>query len=511
MKRLIKAVLIVTVFTLVDRVMGFGFKIYLSRELGAINMGIYQIALSVFFVLITFTTSGVPLVVSKLTAVFRKKGDLNSERGVVAAALIVGVASSGALCGIFLLFSKPIGGLFASFESMNLLLLLLPGVFFSGIYAAFRGNMWGNERYTAVSVFEVIEQIARIGLCVLLFLLGFNKLHATALTLSLACGVTAVLCAAYYFKTRKRLANPKPHLKPLLKTAGPITMIRASNTLVSSLIALAVPFLLVLSGLSSAESLAVFGSSIGMALPLLYLPVTVVGSLAYVMIPTLSAAHADGDVKSVRAQIESALTFSCVVAAVFIPAFTALGEPLGAFIYKNGGPEAGRFLALSGWLLIPIALESISSSMMNSLNLEKRSFVNYLIGASLMFGLMFGFWKSFRIEVLSVGLGLSWTVSTVLNILSIKKKTGIKLSFLMPLVKCIALIIPATALTAWVYTLASPLPAALKLSLAGFAGLGFFGALSLVFGIFDVSLIFKGRARRKNNPERRKNSPPLQM
>jgi len=497
MKRLYKAVLVVTVFTLVDRILGFGFKIYLSRELGAVNLGIYQVALSVFFVLLTFTTSGTPLIVSKLTAVFRKKNDVKSERAVVAAALIVGVVFSGALCGVFYLFSGAIGGVFATRESINLLLLLLPGVLFSGVYAAFRGNMWGNERYAAVSAIEVIEQVARIGLCVLLFLLGFNKLQATALTLSLACGVTAVACAAYYFKDKGRLANPRGQFKPLLRQSVPITMIRASNTIVASLISIAVPFLLGLTGLSVAESLAVFGTSVGMALPLLYLPVTVVGSLAYVMIPTLSSAFAAGDAKSVKSQIESALLFSIVVGAVFVPLFCALGEPIGVFVYGNA--DAGRFLAISGWLLIPIAAESISSSMMNSLNLEKRSFVNYLIGAGLMFALMFGFWKNFRIEVLSAGLGLSWTVSTVLNIWAIKKKTGIRLSFLLPLAKCVALVIPAAYLTAWLYRLLYALPEALKLAFAGTAGIGFFGALALVFGIFDLSLFFGKRIPQRAN------------
>ena len=63
-----KAVLSVTFFTVIDRVLGFIFKIYLSRELGAVNMGVYQVALSIFFLLLTATTSGIPLIVSKLMA-----------------------------------------------------------------------------------------------------------------------------------------------------------------------------------------------------------------------------------------------------------------------------------------------------------------------------------------------------------------------------------------------------------------------------------------------------------
>ena len=68
MKSLAKAVITLTAFTVAERMLGFLFKIYLSREIGAVGMGIYSVALSFFFVLLTLLTSGVPLVVSKLTA-----------------------------------------------------------------------------------------------------------------------------------------------------------------------------------------------------------------------------------------------------------------------------------------------------------------------------------------------------------------------------------------------------------------------------------------------------------
>ena len=68
MKSMARAVITLTAFTVAERVLGFLFKIYLSREIGAVGMGVYSVALSFFFVLLTLLTSGVPLVVSKLTA-----------------------------------------------------------------------------------------------------------------------------------------------------------------------------------------------------------------------------------------------------------------------------------------------------------------------------------------------------------------------------------------------------------------------------------------------------------
>ena len=77
--------MIITVFNALDRALGFLFRIYLSREMGAESMGVYQVASSVFMALLTFITSGIPLVVSKSTAKAErtKTAESKPERNLV--------------------------------------------------------------------------------------------------------------------------------------------------------------------------------------------------------------------------------------------------------------------------------------------------------------------------------------------------------------------------------------------------------------------------------------------
>lgn len=492
---LLKAVLSVTFFTVIDRVLGFLFKIYLSRELGAVSMGVYQVALSIFFLLLTVTTSGIPLIVSKLTAKYELAGNKRASHGTASAALIVGIACAAAVCGVTVALKNPIGKLMASPESMTVLLFMLPGVLFSGIYAAFRGNLWGKQKYTTMSVIEVIEQASRILLTVMLFLIGVNRLKATAVSLSASCAVTAVCCIACYFANKGKMASPKGHIIPLVTSSAPITFVRASNSIVNSVVAIVVPMILVGMGHTNERAMYIFGSSIGMAMPLLYIPITVVGSLAYVMIPTLSSAYSSGNVESTRRQIETALKFSVVVAALFVPAFWALGKPIGQFVYDNA--DAGRFLSRSAWLLIPVSVENIASSMLNSLDLEKRGFINYMIGSAILFSILAAFCRNFSIDILSAGLGASLTVSSILDIICIKKRTGIKLSFVSPLIVSALLVLPAAFLTKTVFSLMSYMPLLLSISVSAVIGCIFMFVLSLVFGIIDIGII-----RRKKNPKK---------
>ena len=57
---------IVTVFSCFERLLGFIYRIFLSRALGSEGVGIYQIALSVVGLLMTITASGIPVTVSRI-------------------------------------------------------------------------------------------------------------------------------------------------------------------------------------------------------------------------------------------------------------------------------------------------------------------------------------------------------------------------------------------------------------------------------------------------------------
>ena len=239
MKPIAKAVMTITIFNVAERALGFLFKIYLSREIGAVGMGIYSVALSFFFVLLTLIVSGIPLVVSKNTA-----KDGTKSGGVCSAALIVELVAAIAICLATLALNKPIGSLFAERESMTLVLIMLPALVFSGVYSSFRGVLWGEKKFAAVSIVELIEQVARILVCIVLFVVAGNKIRSVAISMVAACAVSAAACAIFYFAGKRRLKSPRGHFKTLLASSVPITLSRTTSSVNGYVTAIAIPFLL---------------------------------------------------------------------------------------------------------------------------------------------------------------------------------------------------------------------------------------------------------------------------
>ncbi|MCH5164171.1 MAG: oligosaccharide flippase family protein [Clostridiales bacterium] len=495
MKTIVRSIFTLSVFSFIERLLGFIFKIYLSRELGATSLGIFQVAFSFFMVLLTMTTSGIPLIVSKRTAKCRAENDLCEEFTISSAALILGITASVIIIAVIILMRNVISGMFASSISMTLVLYMLPALLFSSVYSALRGNLWGRQKYTVVSVLELIEQISRIVACILLFVFGFDKILSTALSMSIACFISAAACAAVYFKSGGRLMRPKGEIKPLLKNSTPVTLSRASSSIIASLTSIAVPFILMGLGMTNDEAMYTYGYSVGMALPLMYIPLTFVGSMAFVMIPTLSRAIASKNDTSVKMQIERAISTAIVIGGIFVPTFAAIGGPIGEYVYNNA--DAGKFLAFSAWLMVPIAVENITSSMMNSLELEFKALINYIIGSASLFAFIFILGKKFTIEMLAVGMGISFTLSSALNIIAMRKITKFKLDFIFTIIKTAVLIIPSYFLVKWIYEIL-PIMQFFRIAICGIIGTLFITIGCFLFGTLKIEYFFNKKERRNN-------------
>lgn len=488
-------------FSLLDRVLGFVLKIFLSRKLGAANLGVYQVSLSFFMVLLTLITSGMPLILSKETARLRAKKDLGGEGASAAAALIINTAFALILCTLILVFNRLIGRLFADDRSRVILLMMLPALLFSAVYSSLRGNLWGREKYAVVSLLEIAEQLARISVCVIMFSLGFDKLKTAGLAISAGCLVAAIICVICFFASGARLKNPRRRIVPLIKESAPVTASRAATAAVGSLNGIVAPYLLIRAGLSSEGAMYQYGFSMGMAMPLLYIPLTVVGALAFVMIPTLSQASAQNDAASLKRHTQTAIKMSAVLALLFFPLFFVLGEPIGRLVYDNA--DAGLFLRRAAWLLLPISLESITSSMMNSLDMERRGFVNYLIGAALTFLIFFACGAKFNVNLMLIGMGAGWILSTGLDFLAIRKKIKIEFGFLFTLIVAGGLCIPAVFLTKWLYALLiecfaglkPQLALFLKIALSGGCGLVFLTVMNFIFGTVKIEYFLTRRKK----------------
>ena len=464
MNKVLKAMFCVTFFSVCTRALGFVLKVYLSRELGSVLLGSYQVSLSIFAVLMTIASSGIPVVLSRNVSYFNGKKDKKTIGSIVSSGLIVTTTLCLIISCIIILCPNLLNLIFTSSASSEIVLILLPALIAGAIYEVFNGALWGQQQFFAISFNEFLEQVIRLIVIIILFNTSFINISATnktALSLSIACIISTIHIAVLYFKKGGTLSNPKTQLKALLKSSSPITAAKTVSSIVSSMISVLIPIRLMTYGYSSTEALSEYGIMMGMTFPLVMIPSTLIGSLATTIIPSISeqSNNIDNgkltDKTLIKSKINFAIKLAIVFSSILLSTFIALGKPLCDFIYNNS--RAGIFLSVSAIAMIPLGISQITSAILNAVGLEMKSLKTYAISASLLVLSIFILPRYIGTYSLIIGYMLMSISSSIMNLKMLHKRKIVDYEFSKTIFTMLGITLLSSAITISIYNLISQL------------------------------------------------------
>lgn len=486
-KSLLRSALTVTVLGVLTRVLSFLFRIYLSREIGAESLGIYQIALSVFFLFATLS-AGLPLTLSRKTAEMHALGKYKGEKNLISATLILGVAISGVVVCCFYLFSSNLSFLFSDERCLPLFLILLPSCISTSVYGIVRGWFWGRKKYTVFALTEFFECIVRILLGVVLIsgiVDGINGATGTALSFTLSDYLCTALIVALFFIYGGRFKKPQG-FKSITKTAIPLTAVRLYNSLINSLVAIIVPAMLIATGATSGEAMSDYGRIMGMALPIITSPSMVTGALNTVLVPEIASLKARGDRDNLVKKVKGSLTIAVFCALAFFVVFLPLGEKIGILFYDDS--VAGTYVSYSAVIMVSMVLNGVTSTIMDSLGLEIKTMKNYVVGSVFLLVTLVGLSFFIGAYAIIVAFGVSYTITTLLNLVAIKKLLDIGYKdFASSLAVQFLIALVAVFGVTFVKNLTIGLPILVSIVIPASFGVAFFVVSNLALGQIDVS------------------------
>lgn len=448
-KNILKAMLTLTVFSVATRCLGFIYKIYLTKIMSTTDLGIYNITLSIFMVLLTIVGSSVPLTISKITAKNNSMGKNSRSSYSVTSATILNLIIAIVICGITLCSKPIINSLIGDENGYIIIISLLPSIIFTAIYSGLKGYMWGLENYFSVSIVEFVEQILKIALCFVFILSNWfsNPVLAVAQAMNISCGLSTLLGIYLYLKNMGKFSYKSGYFKEIIVSSAPLTFVRLLGSLVMPLITIIIPLRLVSTVLTRSEILSDLGVLMGMTMPLLSIPSTIIGALCMILIPKISGESKEQTNIGINYYI--LFTISCIF--LFIPSYIMLGKPICEYIFGN--TQAGIYLSQQAWIMLPIGLSQISTSVLNALSLENRTFLYFIISNSALIIFTLIFTPLLGTGILVTGMGLSATITALLNFRQIKKKLGTKTKILSLILSHILISIPVILVTTYTYTI----------------------------------------------------------
>lgn len=427
MRKFFKAVAVVTVFSVCEKTLGFLYRIYLSRSIGAEGVGTYQVALSVFSFLLTLICSGTPVTLSRLMTKYRAENQLVRVNKVITAAIIYTLSIAVPVCAVCYILGDNLSFLFADPRSLKVFFIVLPGLIFTSVYSILRGVFWGNKDFLPYSIIELLEELCMIVVGIVVISIIHDKTSG-ALGAGIAVLASYVLsfslASITFFIKKNRLVNPRGEFKPLISSSAPVTAMRTVNSLAVSLVAVILPHRLIAAGFTESQAMSLFGAATGQAVPLLFIPSTLIGSFTLVLIPEISENYYAKRSVILKNDIEKAIKFTCALSCFFVPVFCVCGEQIGIIVFDSH--ECGEFLTVSAFLMLFMGLSGITTSILNSIGCEVHALLFCVAGGVFMLLSIWILPKFIGIYALLVGFTFVYALTTVLNLILLRKKCPVK-------------------------------------------------------------------------------------
>jgi stage V sporulation protein B len=495
---------IVTALSVAERFLGFLYRMVLSHFIGAEGVGVYQISLSLFAVFLTIGTGGIPITVSRLIAKSKAQGSAKGERAALSAGMLCTLIITLPVAILLGLFADKLPFLFTDMRCVESFRILLCGLVFSCVYAVVRGFFWGNDNLLIPSILEIAEESVMV-LCGVFLLQtatspldGANKAALSAtLSYLFSFGVSIILL----FVKGGRLSSPKRALKPLISAAAPVTGVRMGNSFIQSAVAVLLPAALVRAGMSQSEALGVYGAISGMALPVLFIPATIIGSLALVLAPKLSKAYYQKDKKTLYSHLQKGIKTSLVTCCFLLPFFSVFGREIGLLCFAE--PLAGEYIRSASPLLLPMGVAMITTSMLNAVGKEKHTFLYNFIGAAALLICVLFLPPLLGGYAYLLGMGVNFFLGALCNLILLCKTCPKLLSFpsLKGELKALILLFPLSLVGEWIYLLFGRFLGAWSALILSGIILALLSVLSyLIFGVIRVQSVFLRKKGKKERP-----------
>ncbi|WP_250229589.1 putative polysaccharide biosynthesis protein [Anaeropeptidivorans aminofermentans] len=438
-KGIIKSAAILTASGIINRILGFVYRIYMSNVIGAEGMGLYQLIMPIYSLAWSISCSGFTTTLSKLISAEQAKGEYGNMGRILKQSLVI-TSGLGLLLSVLLFFNAEFAAAnFVKDERLILSLKILSLSFpFMAAGSCIRGYFYGLQETTVPAVSQVFEQLVRMAA---IFALS-HKLIPMGLEFACAAAVIGIFLGEFfsflmiifsykYFKAKNSF-NKKPSYTTfdsfilIFSMSLPLTLNRVSGSLLLSIENMMLPQRLQLSGLTGSQAMEEFGKISGMAMPLIMFPSAILVSLAISLVPAISEALAVNNMKRINFTVSKVLLFTNIIGICAAGFFILYSGNLGSIIYNEDIAEILIYLGI----MCPFTyMNTTFSGILNGFGEQVFIFKNSLLSSAIS---IFFVWTSVPIIGIKgyiLGSFVALCVVCSLSIFKIRKVSHMSIDF----------------------------------------------------------------------------------
>lgn len=447
--KILKGTMLLTGAAFLSKFLGMIYVIPFNALVGPQGGALYYYAYNPYTILISLSTVGIPLAVSKIVSRYNSLGYYDIGLRVFRSGLIL-MLFTGFIAFICLFFSaewlatrfryddstgNTVEDVKTVIRMVSFALLLIPGM------SIVRGFFQGNQTMEPTAISQVVEQIFRIAFVLIsafLVLKVYDGTIVTAVSFATFAAFIGALSSCiilflYWLKRRKRIhANLETQtkqldistgalMKELMSYAGPFVMVGIAIPLVQMVDSFTFNKAMAVSGHGDIAELSL--STINFyAHKLVIIPVTLATGLSLSIVPALTDSFTKQKRQKLFHEINQALQ---IVLLLVIPAVVGLSvlanEAYGSIFGMSNLELNGPLLAWYAPVALGFALFTVTAAILQGINEQRFAIVSLL--AAMVVKLLF---NSFFIHLLGakgsiIVTGVAFALAVLLNLWKIRQ------------------------------------------------------------------------------------------
>lgn len=397
-ENLILGTLILTVATTITRIVGFAFRIYLANVLGAEGIGLYQLILSFYMLMVTLSTSGIRVAVSRLVSEELALRHYSNAKKVLNQSILLSLFTGFFAAFLMYYFANYVGvNILKDERTVLSLLYLVPSLPVIAVSSCYKGYFYAVGKVTKPASAQVLEQIIRV--FVIFSIMNYylpKGLGYGCAAVSIGMTIEEIFSLIYIwflYVIEKKPFSHKNNVKAdnmifkILGIAVPLSATAYINSILRMLENILIPSRLILYGTSTISAMSLYGMIKGMVLPLLFFPSSFLTSLASILIPSVAGDNAISNEKKVTNTLSKVLHFTTLSGVLVVSIFLCFPNEIGMAVYND--TQVGIMLKIISFVCPFMYLNMVIASMLNALGEQVSSFKINIIESVLKISIIY--------------------------------------------------------------------------------------------------------------------------
>ena len=463
--RMLHGAFILTLATVLSKLIGTLQKIPLQNMGGDVVFGIYNTVYPFYSLVITLAIAGFPIAISKFVAENDVTGnDMENRRILRLSSWFIGLL--GVLLGLCTYVGAPLiarwidnAHVVSAIRYVSIAFLFVP------LMSLLRGFFQGHQNMIPTAISQIVEQSVRVTVMIVLLLYltsrqaGPEDIAAGALFGSAAGGAAGLLVMLFYWRRYRTKVNKKmipvevtirretatvSHvevaaavngdllgsesswrlLRKIVVYAIPICLASLALPLMNLVDTFTVPKLLKAGGIGDSGAMIQFGIY-NRGIPLVQLITMLATSLSVLFIPALAEARVKRDNLLMQNQCRLALRWFWMMGLAASVGLCVLAEPINVMLYQDTtGTDTIRWIAFTAAFS---SISLISAALLQGIGMVKAPAMNLLIGA--LAKTMLNLWLVPKLGITGAAIAFvaAQLLAAALNVGLLVRSTGLRL------------------------------------------------------------------------------------